>query len=53
MKYNIAKCKAKQFASENNEPVYIAKSNKKEDYKIEFKEKTTPNFKIIEVVYPN
>ena len=53
MKYNIAKMKAKQFATERKKPVYIAKSNKSGDYKLEFEEKTTPNFKIIETITPN
>ena len=53
MKYEIAKQNALKFANERKQSVYIAKANKKEDYKIEFTPTTTKNFSIIEIVNYN
>lgn len=51
MKYSIAKMKAKEFYKEKQEPIRIAKVNKKEDYCLLFKnEEPSQNFKVIEVI---
>lgn len=50
MKYEIAKQNALRFSNERKQPVYIAKANNKEAYKIEFTPITTKNYTIIETV---
>lgn len=51
--YSLAKHQATKFANERNCKIWIAKANKKEEYKIEFKNSTTKNFSIIETIEPN
>lgn len=51
--YSLAKYQAKIFANNKKCNVWIAKANKKESYKIEFKNSTSKNFSIIECVEPS
>ena len=51
--YDITKANAQKFANNRGHVVYIAKANKKTDYKIYFsKDEKTPNYSIIEEVRP-
>lgn len=45
MKYSVAKYKAKQFAKEMNQTVYIAKSLKINDFMILFSKKEIEKYK--------
>lgn len=54
MKYNIAKMKAIEFYNEMQEPIKIAKANKKEDYHLLFGDaKPSKNYTVIEVINSN
>lgn len=51
--YDIIKANAQMFANERGHITYIAKANKKTDYKILFsKDEKTPSYQIIEEVRP-
>ena len=59
--YGVVKMKAHEFANERQEPVYVAKAKRKNDYCILFKEDVSDdnitrgdysNHTIIETVYP-
>jgi hypothetical protein len=49
--YSLAKHNAQEFANKKKCSVWIAKANKKEDYKIEFTPTTSKNYTIIEEVH--
>ena len=52
--YGVIKQNAKEFANETHRPVYIAKANKQNHYRILFSEnEITPRYSVIETVNPD
>lgn len=54
--YSVVKAKAKEFANERNNPVYIAKASGNNHYRIVFDESQISEkarHNIVEMVYPN
>ena len=50
--YRVVETKAQEFANNRQAPVYIAKANNINKYKIEFANSTSKNYKIIKEITP-